>query len=74
MEDYFHLNLKKFVADVGASSEDVKPNQANMPSDAGETAVDRTNGTRTREWSTARADNTDPYNSTGRFNLKIADA
>lgn len=74
MEDYFHLNLKKFVADIGASAGDVKPNRASMPSDEGQTAPDRMHGTPTRDWSAPSTDNTDPYNSTGRFNLKIADA
>ena len=73
MEEYFHLNLKKFVANFNGGSEDVKPNAAKMPGQG-------PSGSRTRGYakpapaqSADGFDNTDPYNSTGRFNLKTAD-
>lgn len=73
MEDYFHLNLKKFVAEISGNSEDVKPNAAALPSQAAKTASTQQHLHPADEQTAPGIDNTDPYNSTGRFNLKTAD-
>ena len=73
MEDYFHLNLKKFIAEAGADSGDVKPNATANPSKVADHPVSRRSVLQAEAERIDGADNTDPYNSTGRFKLKFAD-
>ncbi len=74
MEDYFHLNLKKFAAQAGRKQRDSGIETTSMPRPAAE---DKAPGGAVRELALSEPvavdDNSDPYNSTGRFNLKDAD-
>lgn len=73
MEDYFHLNLKKFIGEGSIGSQNVKPNAGAVPSKVTKPVEARRDSLSARAATFASADNTDPYNSTGRFNLKNAD-
>ncbi len=71
MDDYFHLNLKKFVAE---SSKDGKPVPESMPSgDAQDKVPTKEVQELALDEPVVIEDNSDPYNSTGRFNIKDVD-
>ena len=71
MEDYFHLNLKKFAEKSASASKGPQPSAARVPS-AG--SVDEDTASNTHKLNVGKPaeneDNTDPYNSTGKFNSK----
>lgn len=70
MEDYFHLNLRKFAVESNAKARDVKPNPTPMPTNRlASRTLTGTRAHRLRQTMRATNDNTDPYNSTGRYDL-----